>query len=143
MSPELIEATRREWRELGFFYDNSESGWRFVGSKAGLLAFASLLRKYSQNPKNAGLSEHDHLGPYMYLKLVTWTLPEITADGIAGKSDDFSRLAQLLESAVQTASLNSSFIISDQYQRNCQYPLRFEVKDDGCDPASFDAALTK
>jgi len=35
-------ATRREWRELGFFYDRDDENkvWRLTGSRAGLLRFA-------------------------------------------------------------------------------------------------------
>ncbi len=67
------DATRREWRELGFFYDYDEKQacWRLVGAQAGLLKFCELLRQYADNPKNDKLSEHDHYGPYSYLKVMT------------------------------------------------------------------------
>jgi hypothetical protein len=66
--------TRREWRELGFFYDRDDVSkeWRLVGSREGLRHFAGLLRAYVADPRNEMKSEHEHYGPYMYLEVMTW-----------------------------------------------------------------------
>ena len=62
-----------EWRALGFYYDCDDrrdvNQWRFYGSKPGLQNVVSLLEKYTANPHNDTLSEHDHYGPYSYLKI--------------------------------------------------------------------------
>jgi hypothetical protein len=64
-----------EWRQLGFYYDRDDrlyvNQWRFFGSKKGLQNFVSMLDKYTNNPANDILSEHDHYGPYSYLKIMT------------------------------------------------------------------------
>jgi hypothetical protein len=85
MSPEVRAQTIAEWNDLGFWYDvTPESGWVIRGSRAGLEKFAALLDRYAADPRNTLLSEHDHFGPYMYLKVVTWSFPEINRDGIYG-----------------------------------------------------------
>jgi hypothetical protein len=47
LSPKAIEATRREWRELGFFchYRSEQAEWQITGDKQGLLKFVELLKK--------------------------------------------------------------------------------------------------
>ena len=67
------EATRRAWRELGFFCcrDKAAKEWRIVGSVKGLRKFASELRKYASNPANDRLSEYQHFGPSMNLEVGT------------------------------------------------------------------------
>ena len=53
MASEAInEATRRVWRELGFFCDRNDATkeWRIVGSVKGLRKFAAEIRSYASNP---------------------------------------------------------------------------------------------
>ena len=59
-------ATRREWRELGFFYDRDDGTkvWKLTGSRVGLLRFRDALLSYVADPRNALKSEHEHYGPY-------------------------------------------------------------------------------
>ena len=66
----MNKATRREWRALGFFYDRDDVGrkWRLIGSRAGLLRFKEALLRYAADPRNAGISEHEHFGPYSTLR---------------------------------------------------------------------------
>jgi hypothetical protein len=77
---ELDQRTVNEWRDLGFFYDYDEveSCWRVIGSREGFMKFVDLLESYVMNPRNGRLSEHEHYGPYSYLKLMTWSQAEIT-----------------------------------------------------------------
>jgi hypothetical protein len=81
LSPEAVETTRREWRELGYFYflDDEAKEWRLTGSKEGLMGFAASLEAYAFDPTFTGKSEHEHFGPHMYLKVMTW--PEAGIDG--------------------------------------------------------------
>ena len=68
----IIEDTKAEWRELGFFYDRNDQKkeWLFQGDREGLLKLADLFRRYGKNEKNRSLFEHDHYGPYMYFKVI-------------------------------------------------------------------------
>jgi hypothetical protein len=65
-SERVNQATRKEWRELGFFYERDDEGkeWRILGARSGIGKFANILREYSQDLVNLKLSEHDHIGPY-------------------------------------------------------------------------------
>jgi len=69
----INEATRFEWRELGFYYDQDQGGksWCLVGSRSGLRKFAKLQREYADDLARSSASEHEHYGPYMYLKVMT------------------------------------------------------------------------
>ena len=63
-------STRREWRELGFFYDRDDAvrKWRIVGTAERLQRFASLIAAYASDATNDAPSEHQHFGPYMFLE---------------------------------------------------------------------------
>lgn len=137
------EATRGEWRELGFFYDVDEAAqrWRFIGSRCGLQRFANLLLAYSSNSSNVGKGEHDHYGPYMYLKVMTWPDAGIDVDSIHGTLDDLTRLAQLIEQRLQNAKSGERIEIADEYTPNCKCELSLEVRDEGFDPAEEDPYL--
>ncbi len=80
----IRQATIDEWRQLGFYYENDERKWTLAGSKSGLLNFCKLLEQYVQNPQNKMISEHEHFGPYMDLKIITWDKPMITKDAVYG-----------------------------------------------------------
>lgn len=46
--------------------------------------FVLALRTYCDGPRNAKLSEHDHYGPYVYLKVMTWSVAGIDGNSIHG-----------------------------------------------------------
>jgi hypothetical protein len=81
MPPREVDSiTITEWRELGYFYDfdpNSNS-WIIRGSRNGIQKLIDQLKAFAKNPKFAEKSEHEHFGPYMYLKVMTWDFPDIT-----------------------------------------------------------------
>jgi hypothetical protein len=137
------EATRREWRELGFFYDRDDNSkrWRFVGDQKGLRRFAALLRKYAVDPRKAAQSEHDHFGPYMYLKLMTWPDPGLDGNAIYGPVDQLARLAGVVERHLAAASPGECRSIGEEFVRGAEYQLVLEVRAEGFDPASEDASL--
>jgi hypothetical protein len=137
------EATRREWRDLGFFYDRDDARrkWRIVGSRNGLLAFARLLQRYASNPRNEGLSEHDHFGPYMYLKIGTSNVPEITDDWIAGTQQDLLHLSSIVEGKLRDAKQGDQIALRDTYAPTSPYELVLEVCEDGFDPVRADEQL--
>jgi hypothetical protein len=142
-SPATDAATAREWRELGFFYDTSESErtWNFVGSRFGLLNFARLLRDYADNPHRAAISEHDHHGPYAYLKIVTWHEALITKHDIRGTQNDIRRLADLIEQCLVTGSIGQCIEIDSDYSQRNEFRLRLHLREDDFDPPSADPLL--
>jgi len=48
----MNEATRRRWRDLGFFYDRNDKNkeWLIRGSRSGLLMFGGILHDHLNNP---------------------------------------------------------------------------------------------
>lgn len=139
-SPAVNAQTRQEWRELGFFYDRDDATrrWRLVGSKAGLAKFRQLLHEYVADPRHVQASEHEHFGPYMYLKIMTWTEASLNDTAIAGSLEDLSRLSTILETRLAAASPGQSFEIGQEYAPDSEYGMQVQVADDAFDPASAD-----
>lgn len=139
----MNERTRREWRELGFFYDCDDETrtWRLTGSKAGLLRFRDALLAYVANSNKALESEHQHFGPYQYLEIMTW--PEAGFDGhaIRGPLQDLGRLAKIVEFKLDTSSPGSLQQIREEFAPDSPYTLVLDVREDGFDPATADPQL--
>jgi hypothetical protein len=140
---ELNEQTKDEWRELGFFYDYDKENfcWRLIGSRQGLLKFSKLLKDYANDERNAPLSEHEHYGPYWYLKLVTWNKAEITSDAIAGTLEDFKRLSNLTKQKLENAAIGDKITIDVEYSPENEAKILFEIKEDNFDAAKADTLL--
>ena len=141
----MDQVTRDEWRQLGFFYDYDEHNmcWRFVGSRDGLMRFVEILESYAANPGNVGLSEHEHYGPYWYLKLITSQEPKITDSAIFGTLIDFQRLAESIRRKLDSGVAGNTFAIGDEYRAGSKGALQFEVREKGFDPASADPLLSE
>jgi len=139
------QATREEWRELGFFYETQARPpcWRLVGSATGLDNFVRLLDEYVRNPSNEAISEHQHYGPYMYLKVQTAESPEIDDEGIRGSLADLDRLRGLVASGLKRLRPGDTFVIGADYSPLVSFPLRLELRDAEFDPASADPALSE
>ena len=139
-SEELKQLTRQEWRELGFFYDRDEATkeWCIRGSRQGLMIFSRILNDYAGDPRNAQIAEHDHLGPYMYLTIGTWSAAEITDYWIAGSPGDLIRLSNLISERVSEANEGEAFTLREHFAPESPYELRIEVRADDFDPASSD-----
>lgn len=140
----LKGATRNEWRDLGFYYAHDHTprpAWRIVGSVAGLAAFRTLLLGYAARPSNAGEGEHEHYGPYFYLKVVTSKEPGIDGHSIHGTLDDLSRLAELVATAVGHAKAGDLIALGHAYVEKPAYDLLLDVRPDDFDPASADPEL--
>jgi hypothetical protein len=144
-SEAVNETTRREWRNLGFFYDVDESQkeWRLVGSRSGLLRFRDILQEYVANPRNETESEHDHYEPYMYLKVLTWSEPGIDGNAIYGTLQDLRRLASIIEAKLKDTQPGSVLRIQEEFADSCQYCLVLDVRNEGFDPASADPELSR
>ncbi len=142
-SDKVNQITREEWRALGFFYDADDDAkvWRFIGSRAGLLSFRNILCAYVADPRNALQSEHQHYGPYMYLKVMTWQVAGFDKDTIRGPLADLARLAKLVEGMLATAKPGSVVRIKEEFSANSPCALVLDVREDGFDPATADPLL--
>jgi hypothetical protein len=143
-SPITDEHTRREWRELGFFYDlNPETKeWRVVGTRAGIERFGELLVRYASDPRNARPSEHEHYGPYMYLKVMTWPDPGISQNSIHGSIADLRGLGELIARHARDSAPGARIRIAEQFAKDLEYGLVLDIRDDSFDPALEDPALS-
>jgi hypothetical protein len=141
-SEDINAATRSEWRSLGFFYDRDDElkKWRILGTNGGLREFARQIRLYASNPKNRGISEHEHFGPYQYLKIGTWPSAQITQDWIAGPLESLERLASEIDLCVMRSSTDNSFKLRHIFSPDSPYELLLELQPEGFDPALADAA---
>ena len=144
MSPSecVNQLTREEWRDLGFYYEHREGRWVFVGAPSGPQGFPRLLRAYAEDPRKVVPSEHEHYGPYMYLKVVTSDAPRIGEDAIRGSLPDLTRLADLFEQRLRIHGPGSSFEIDHDYGPRNTSTVRVEVRPEGFDPAAADPLLS-
>lgn len=133
------------WRALGFFYvlDDSNHEWRLTGSRYGLQNFARILTNYTNNPGNDLPSEHDHLGPYMYLKIMTWPQAGISKNSIHGTLPDLQRLATIVDDAVSDMHVGETVRIQMQYTSDAEYAIVLQALDDDTDPSLLDPDLNK
>jgi hypothetical protein len=136
-------ATRREWRELGFFYDRDDENkvWKLTGSRAGLLRFRNALLSYVADPRNALDSEHEHYGPYSYLEVMTSPNPGFDRHAIHGRVADLARLSALIDAKLATARPDSTVRIREEFAPDSPYALVLDLRDDGFDPAAADTLL--
>jgi hypothetical protein len=134
----MDQSVRDEWRNLGFWYDYTpQTGWVIRGSRAGLLGLAGMVQRYSQDESKCALSEHEHLGPHMYLEIVTWSSPEINAEGIFGTIEDLQQFARIIETRAQSAAPGSQFDLS-AYAPSGPDRMTVTVEEDSFDPAGPD-----
>ena len=140
-SEAVNQRTRREWRDLGFFYDqdNDVKEWRIVGSSAGLRKFAQLVLDYASDPTSVKIGEHVHLGPYAYLEIGTWHIPVITDHWIAGQVPHLHQLSKLVGERMDGASVGEQFKLREAFAPTSPYELILDVRDDAFDPATADA----
>ena len=143
MRDSVRENTAQEWRQLGFFYDRADVArtWTLTGSRAGLQKFPDALRAYVLDPRNALKSEHEHYGPYMYLKVMTWPDAALDRDGIRGSLVDLERLAVLVEKTLTSARPGETIRIRHEFSPRTSYGLILDVREDSFDPSEADPAL--
>ena len=140
----LKEVTREEWRKLGFYYtqdDPPREAWRIVGSLLGLAVFHMLLVRYVEDPRNAKLSEHEHYGPYSYLKIMTSVHAGLDRLSIHGTVADLARLAGLVQAALDRAEPGEVIALGNDYVEGTPYELLLDVRSADFDPASEDPEL--
>ena len=137
------QATRRGWRELGFFYERDDASreWRVTGSRSGLQRLRDLLLDYVADPRNRAESEHEHYGPYQYLEVMTWSEAGFDDHAIRGPLSDLERLARIIEARVTQAAPGSTIRIREDFAASSPYSLVLEVQEDDFDPATADSNL--
>jgi hypothetical protein len=136
---------RREWRDLGFYYDRNDQTreWRLVGSRSGLLRFRDALLEYVDDPGNDYKSEHEHYGPYSYLEIMTWPEPGFDHHAIRGSMPNLKRLAAIVEAKLAVAQAGEAVCIREEFAANTPYALILDVREDDFDPAQADPMLPK
>lgn len=134
------ELDKKEWVKLGFYYSYNKEvrRWEFTGDKVGLRNFYSEILAYVNSQTSNQLSEHVHLGPYAFLKIVTWDRPVINQDGFYGSLNDLKRLASIFITNLDLTTENGSFIIDKEYSEKNEASLIVNVKEKGFDPTSLD-----
>lgn len=140
MSNEYI---KEEWSDLGFYYelDDEVKSWIFKGSRAGLMKLCDILDAYTRNSKMHQLTEHDHYGPYMHLKIMTLDKRDISNDHIAGTIQDLVNLRVLIHSFLMTCKEGDEYLIHDDYSANSAYKIKLIVMEDEFDPSSADPKI--
>ena len=135
------EATRRAWRDLGFFCDRNDVAkeWRIVGSVKGLRKFAAEIRKYASNPAHDRLSEYTQFGPAMNLEIGTSHQTEITEQWIGGPLVDLLRLATFIERSAQANVVGKCIALRSNFSPMAPYEIILDVRDDAFDPGSTDS----
>jgi len=103
-----------------------------------LKKFVDILDKYVTNPVNEALSEHDHYGPYGYLKIMTWDKPIITENYIAGSLNDLNYLKNLLNKMLSEVAIGESFDVAEYYGSGNGAAAKFFVMPDPFDPVIMD-----
>jgi len=134
------EATRRAWRELGFFCgrDVPAKEWRIAGSVKELRKFAGTICSYASNPANDRLSEYTHFGPVMNLEIGTSHQAEITEQWIGGPLAELLRLATFIERSVQDNVVGKRVALRSNFSPMAPYELVLDVRDEAFDPSSVD-----
>lgn len=137
------DAIRREWRELGFFYDIDlqAKAWKLIGSRSGLLRFRDALSAYAANESNAQESEHEHYGPYMYLEIMTWHEAGFDDHSIHGPLPELKRLGEIIERKLLVTKPGETILIQSEFAANSPYALALEIREDNFDPAEADPEL--
>jgi hypothetical protein len=133
------------WRQLGFYYDFDDrldiNQWRFYGSKNGLQNLIKILENYTNDTRNELLSEHEHFGPYGYLKIMTWNKPIITQDYFAGSIQDLKSLKQIISEKLIMTLPGQTFTIDQYYGIDNTVTVKFFVMADNFDPVSMDELI--
>ncbi len=134
------EQTIKECDELGFYYEHEDGlrQWRLWGSRIGLRKFAGLIKSYAIDLSNDSISEHIHLGPYNYLKIMTWHEPIIAKEWIAGPLKDLLRLSEIISDKISLIEVGGIFKISSEYSGVNTSVLMFIVMADDFKPSSIE-----
>jgi hypothetical protein len=134
------EQTIKEWDELGFYYeyDYSFKQWRIFSSKFGVQKFCEILKSYANDLRNEPVSEHTHLGPYDYLKIMTWHEPLISKQFIGGSLKDLMILSELITKKLLLTNVGEIMVIYKEYSQLSTSPIVFIIMSDNFRPSSIE-----
>ncbi|MHA4847864.1 hypothetical protein ACX0G7_27100 [Flavitalea antarctica] len=143
---DIVQMIVDEWRQLGFYYDFDERAsvnqWRFFGHKQGLLNFVKLIDDYVNNENNSHFSEHEHYGPYMYLKIITLEDQSvINRNAIGGTIADLKKLKDMLADKIDKCVPGQTFSIDKVYGEENTVTTKFFVMADDFDPVTMDELI--
>ncbi|GAC1302921.1 MAG: hypothetical protein NVSMB24_08230 [Mucilaginibacter sp.] len=130
------------WKKLGYYYeyDTSLKQWRLYGSKLGLKSLVAQIENYTNNPENTGISEHMHLGPHNYLKILTWYNPIISEDHIGGLLSDLKKFNEILIKKLSSSRIGEVFKIGTEYSSDTTITMLFFVMNNNFDPSFIEYA---
>jgi hypothetical protein len=139
----INEMLKREWRELGFYYviDKESREWKIFGDKNGIENLQAIIKEYCNNTRNFQISEHIHLGPYSYIKIMTWDRPLITTEFIAGTIEDLKILNKLINENLENTKIGDSFVIDKEFGEENKAKISISIMSDNFDPATMDEQL--
>jgi hypothetical protein len=133
----LDQSVIKEWDDLGFYYEYIDglNHWRILGSRNGLQKFTGIIASYAGNPDNDAISEHIHIGPYSYLKIMTWHEPVISKEYIGGSLSDLLGLKKMIDSSLFSVKPGEVFKIANGYSLKNTAVLVFMVMADNFRPS--------
>ncbi len=123
---------------LYYELDEESKRWNISGSIAGLLKLCKILEDYVLDPRNEKISEHDHLGPYMYLTITTWKKRELDGSGIVGTLPDIKYMSDLVRGKLSDRIPGDKIEIGTEYDEKTEYRITFQIMDDEFDPSALD-----
>jgi hypothetical protein len=146
MTEKLINITKEDWRKLGFYYerDDVNKKWILIGSKNGLENFCIILDRYVENRRNMRIGEHEHIGPYSYLIIMTSKVFNVTSDHICGSLEDLKKLNIILKTEIRNIldqELPTNKLIEDNFVNGNNYMIELRLMEYGYDPATADTQL--
>jgi hypothetical protein len=129
--------TINEWKQLGYYYeyDKDFKQWRLYGSKDGLRSLVNQLDYYINNHANNSISEHIHLGPYNYLKILTWHNAVITEKHIGGTLSELKMFKELVDKKLLRSKVGEIFKIGSDYSPDTSVTILFIIMTDNFDPS--------
>lgn len=138
---DIVANAIEEWRELGFHYDRDDASrvWILTGSLSGLARFTAVLRDFAANSRYDGKFDHEHYGPYCFLKIMN--VPNargFDSNAIFGPRTELGELADLIESRLSNAKSGDTIEVARDFAPESEYELRLIVAGDDFDPGLFD-----
>ena len=67
---------------------------------------------------------------------------EITEDAICGTLSNFKKLSAIVRNKLDSSLAGSKFTIGDEDGSGTQHVIKFEIRDEGFDPANADPLLS-
>jgi hypothetical protein len=130
--------TIEEWRQLGYYYERNDDNkeWIITASPFGVITFAQSILRYAESTRFSEYGDHEHYGPYWYLKIMTTPLPEMNENAISGTKDDLKRLYEIIREKVDNSEPGSNMDIPVKSATNSGGNLppetsRFDLRPSG------------